>query len=322
MSLVLDGNVIESNLSTNAMGGTEMMRKRLLDNVNKKLLENTAIYFSRPRDILDHSDKIKIFYAHDLYSDPENNILKNSGWKFFDHFVFVSEWQRETYIQEFGIPYSKVSVIPNAIEKEYKETDKTSDTIRFIYHTTPHRGLELLYPIFLKLCETYSNLHLDVFSSFEIYGWAKRDEKFKPLFDKLKKHEKITYHGTQPNSVVLDALDKAHIFLYPCIWKETSCIALLEAIKSGCITIHPNYGALKETADGCSVVYNYNENISKHAETAFTLTSNILKFYNEDLRKEYTNSKLLAANSLQKNSISSYKYFWETLLRKLKNEKN
>ena len=73
MSMIYKGEVVESELSANSKGGTEMMRQRLLDNVNSELLDGFAIHLSRPRDI--PTDVKNIFYCHDLVGDPENKIL-------------------------------------------------------------------------------------------------------------------------------------------------------------------------------------------------------------------------------------------------------
>ena len=40
----------------------------------------------------------------------------------------------------------------------------------------------------------------------------------------------MTYHGFKPNDVVRKALSEAHIFAYPSIWVETSCISAIEAM--------------------------------------------------------------------------------------------
>jgi hypothetical protein len=47
---------------------------------------------------------------------------------------------------------------------------KDNDTIRLVYTSTPQRGLEILVPVFKYLTERHKNIHLDVFSSFKIYG--------------------------------------------------------------------------------------------------------------------------------------------------------
>jgi len=164
MSCVYKGEVVETELSKNSKGGTEMMRQRLIDNIDKEVLEKVAVHLSRPRELYD--DVPNVLWCHDLAEDPENKILKEGGWEKFHHFVFVSAWQRDQYIVRFGIPYSRCSVIHNAVEVKYNPKEKDMETIRFVYHTTPHRGLELLVPIFETLCKEFDNIHLDVFSGF------------------------------------------------------------------------------------------------------------------------------------------------------------
>ena len=316
MSCIYKGNIVETNLSKNSRGGTEMMRGRLLNYANKDLLDKVAIHFSRPREL--YKDVPNILYCHDLVGDPENKILKDGGWEKFDHIVFVSHWQRDQYIMVFGIPYSKCSVIPNAIELEYSFEEKQTDKIRFIYHTTPHRGLQLVYPIFDALSREFDNIHLDVFSSFKIYGWEQRDEKYKDLFDKIKSHPNMTYHGSKSNEVVLKALKESHVFLFPSIWMETSCIAMIEAIRSGCVVIHPSYGALPETANGATVMYDYNEDHQTHAATCYTITRNIL--LNQKQNKNLFNQ--ITANTafeLPYNTIPNFTTSWDSILTRVLN---
>lgn len=315
MSCIYKGNVIDTDLSQNARGGTEMMRERLLKVVPSSLLDNYAIHFSRPRQL--YSDVKNILYAHDLAPDPENKILLNDGWKSFSKFVFVSHWQRDHYIMLYNIPYSMCTVIENAIEIEFSYTPKPAEgPIRFIYHTTPHRGLELLYPIFDALSKEFDNIHLDVFSSFQIYGWKQRDKQYQNLFDKLNSHPKITYHGTQSNQEVINTLKQSHIFLYPCIWKETSCIAMIEAIRCGCLVIHPNLGALPETASNATVMYDYNENITEHANAAYNLTRHILLLEGNKPGIINTFADDSVRNS-KKYSLTTYESKWTTLLEQL-----
>jgi glycosyltransferase involved in cell wall biosynthesis len=314
MSCIYRGTIVDTNLSRNAKGGTEMMRDRLLSAVPSNLLDKFAIHFSRPRQI--YGDVKNIFYAHDLAADPENKLLHNGGWQKFAKLVFVSHWQRDQYISMYGIPYYMCTVIENAIETEYQYTKRPDGPIRFIYHTTPHRGLELLYPIFDALSKEFPNIHLDVYSSFEIYGWKERDKPYERLFENLKSHPKITYHGTKSNQEVLAALKKSHIFLYPCVWVETSCIAMIEAIKCGCTVIHSNLGALPETAGGATLMYDYTEDVNVHANTAHRLTRAILM--QEQKSPGFIDS--LAADTireLNKNSMPSFRTKWINLLTQL-----
>jgi len=314
MSCVYKGKVIETDLSKNSKGGTEMMRNRLVENVDKTLLKKYAVHLSRPREL--YGDVKNIFYCHDLALDPENKILKDNGWEKFDHFVFVSYWQRDQYILIYGIPYSKCTVIQNAIELEYSPIEKQTGQIRLIYHTTPHRGLELVYPIVDALSKQYDNIHLDVYSSFSIYGWKQRDKPFKELFNKIKNHSHMTYHGSVNNNAILDALKKSHIFLFPSIWQETSCIAMIEAIRSGVLVIHPSYGALQETAVDATVMYEYTEIANDNANMAFSVVKNLLEAQKiePNLFNNMTSSERFA---LPKNSINNFTNSWNNLLRHL-----
>lgn len=315
--MIHKGHVVETELSKNSKGGTEMMRKRLMDNVPYDLLTNVAIHFSRPREIPE--DVKNILYAHDLAEDPENRVLRDGGWEKFDHFVFVSAWQRDQYILYYNIPYSKCTVIPNAIEKRYTAEEKNTETVRFIYHTTPHRGLDIVYAVVEQLAKEYKNIHLDVYSSFAIYGWAQRDDPYVDLFTKIHNHPNMTYHGSVPNSEVLEALDNSHIFLYPSIWKETSCIALIEAIRSGLVCIHPNYGALPETAANATIMYDYTENMQDHANMAYSITKSVLEQQKNDASwiNRFTRSDRFG---LTPNDIAAYSQLWTKLLRDLQND--
>jgi UDP-glucose:(glucosyl)LPS alpha-1,2-glucosyltransferase len=313
MSCIYQGSVIESELSRNARGGTEMMRERLLRNVDGNLLKKFAIHLSRPREL--YGDVKNVLWCHDLATDPENRILKDGGWDKFDHFVFVSYWQRDQYILIYGIPYSRCTVIPNAVEVEYESRDKNTDEIKFIYHTTPHRGLQLLYPIFDALSKEFDNISLDVYSSFAIYGWQQRDMAYQDLFQKLKTHPKIRYHGSRPNKEVLEALEQAHIFLYPSIWMETSCIAMIEAIRSSVLVIHPSYGALPETSSGATLMYEYTENHADHVIEAYTMTRNLLLSNQANsLLDRLTRSERFL---LPSNSINNFTLSWNHLLSRL-----
>lgn len=316
MSVLYKGQLLDTDLTKNARGGTEQMRDRLLQYADNILLKEVAIHFSRPKELYD--DVPNILYCHDLAEDPAVVSLEQDHGG-FDHFVFVSYWQRDQFINRFGLPYSKCTVIHNAIETEFdSEIKKSQDQIRFIYHTTPHRGLELVYPIFDRLCQIHDNIHLDVYSSFGVYGWEQRDEPYSELFAKIQDHPHMTYHGAKSNAEVLAALRNAHIFLYPSIWKETSCIALIEAMNSGCLCIYPSYGALPET--GMSMnnmgMYAHSENIQDNAIRALNIAHAVLANQKQDsdfLRKLV----LQNMNVDTRHTIPAFQQSWNFLLAEL-----
>ena len=261
MKLNIIGEPGESNISTNevdknAMGGTELMKYALYDKLPKNLLERFQIIPSRFRGI--EKGKKPIYWVHDLAQDPEMQHLKDKGWEKFESIVCVSHWQRQQVQDFLGVPSSYLTVLQNAIEPiaDHEKPDP-KECVNIIYHTTPHRGLELLVPIMDWIEEQMPdiNWHLDVYSSFGIYGWEERDKPYEGLFKRIKDHPRMTYHGHVPNEEVHKALQKAHIFALPSIWPETSCIALIEAMSAGCICVHSSLAALPETAANWTLMY-------------------------------------------------------------------
>lgn len=255
--------IAKDSLSTKAMGGTELMKYKLAELLGEDYLKDFQIFVSRVEEELD-PDKIKIYWHQDLPQDPAATHLANGGWKKYDYFVFNSNWQMQMFNLVLGVPYHKSIVLQNAIEP-IEAVEKPTDKVTLIYHSTPHRGLQLLVPVFEKLCEKYDDIELDVYSSFKIYGWEERDQEFQQLFERCKAHPKINYYGSVPNAEIKSALAKAHIFAYPSIWIETACIALMEAMSAKCVCVHPNYGALWDTSGGVTRMYQWDEDPSHHA---------------------------------------------------------
>ncbi len=291
---------METNeLAQNAKGGTELMQEALYKNLPADLLEYFQIIPSRVREVDD--SKIKIYWLHDLPGDPESEHLKAGGWNRFDKLVFVSNWQMQAYQKYYGLPWYKCVVLHNAIDP-IPYVEKPKDKIKLIYHTTPHRGLNILVPVFDALCKEFDNIELDVYSSFKIYGWEQRDEPYQELFNFCKAHPKINYHGSVPNSEIRTALQQAHIYAYPNTWQETSCISLLEAMSAGLFCVHPNYGALYETAANWTWMYQWQDTQRDHSKMFYELTSNAIRMYNHE-----DTSKTLQA---QKAYIDAF-YGWQ-----------
>jgi glycosyltransferase involved in cell wall biosynthesis len=89
----------------------------------------------------------------------------------------------------------------------------------------------------------------------------------------------MTYHGWQPNSVIREALKKAHIYAYPSIWPETSGISVIEAMSAGCNVICPTLAALPETCANFAVQYGWTENNNKHANMFAGVLGMVIKDY-------------------------------------------
>lgn len=266
MVQIVDGKVVTEDVTRKARGGTELMADRMLRDISPDILSHFQIIHSRVRDL--REDKKKVLVVHDLPGDPEFSNLSNPVYrKNFEKIVFVGNWQAQQFHDYIRIPFSDYTVMYNAIEPITDVKKSFDSKVNIIYHTTPHRGLEILIPVFVHLAKKYPNIHLDVYSSFSIYGWNQRDEQYKELFDICKNHPQITYHGAKSNEVVREALKKSHIYAYPSIWQECHSLAVLEAMSAKNLVVCPNYGGLVDTCSGWASMYQWNEDLNAHANT-------------------------------------------------------
>ncbi len=291
------------------------MYRRLMSVLSEEEKNKFQIICSRIRKF--DSTKSAIYWAHDLASDVEALKLREDDVRNnIDAYVFVSDWQRITFQTIHNVPVSKSYVIPNAIEPVAPDLsrflEKDYRPRRFVYHTTPHRGLELLVPVFVALCRDYPDLHLDVYSSFEIYGWGERDKHFETIFNVCKTHPNITYHGAVSNAEVRNALTTADVFGYPSIWQETSCIAAIEALCSGVYVIAPNLAALPETMQNYpnGLTYRYHEDVNTHANIFYRELKGFLDNFENH---RYKNVKQIAYAS-EYHNWNRVQNLWKGLL--------
>ena len=229
-------------------GGSESQLRLLLKYLPDESFKDINLILNNANSNLIEKDKINILWMHHFVNQKE---AQNLGSKDFvdklDYIVFNSHWNLEKFVYQFKVPDNKSIVIKNAIE-EIKHKEKPKDKISLIYHTTPWRGLEQLLKVFKNL--NMENVELNVCSSTKIYG-SKFDDavgkNFEKIFDQCKNTKNINYLGFQENKKIIDILKKTHIFAYPSIWPETSCISAIESMAAGCEVVTTNLGALYET---------------------------------------------------------------------------
>lgn len=257
--------IVWNEYSQKSNGGTELLARELQKRLPESLLNEFQIFPSRVRGELDET-KIRILWCHDTEDDPEMNVLHNEGWRKFHKIVFVSHHQKSLFQKHFNIPASRCVVLHNAIIpfEEHQKPDP-ADGVRIVYTSTPHRGLNILAAVFRELRKNDPNIFLDVYSSFGLYGWSERDKEWENVFTDLESQEGVTLHGTVPNDEIRKALIASHIFAYPSIWKETSCLCLIEAMSADLLCVHSDLAALYETSAMWTVQYPFHEDPSKHA---------------------------------------------------------
>jgi glycosyltransferase involved in cell wall biosynthesis len=307
----------ENEISKNSQGGTESVKRGLAERLPKGLADDFQIICSRVRKI--EEDKIRVYWLHDLPEDPETNHLKEeSSRNRFHKIVFCGNWQYNRYRDFLGIAPSKNHIVLETPIDPFPIAKKDYDTIRLIYTSTPQRGLSLLVPVFEKLAEKYKNVHLDVFSSFKIYGWDEADKQFESLYDRIKNHPQMTYHGFASNDVVKEHLLKAHIFAYPSIWLECNSRSLIEAMSANLLCVHPNTGGLADTSGGMTYMYQPDNDPNTHCNLFYNALDHAVQIVREENTKEYLNFVKAYADS--RFSWTKIAKQWEDLLTGLKTQ--
>ena len=294
-----------------SFGGSENQFRYLLKYVPDNSFKDINLILNNANHDLIEKDRINVLWMHHFVNQKE---AQNLGSKDFvdkvDWIVFNSHWNFEKYVYQYKIPESKSIVIKNAIEK-IDFVKKPEDKISLIYHTTPWRGLTNLLNVFKKL--NLENVELNICSSTIIYGKkfnSVAGKEYENIFNECKKTKNVNYFGFLENKKIIELLQKMHIFSYPSIWPETSCIAAIESMASGCEVVTTNLGALYETCAPFGTFVNFDRNFT-----------NLEKRYSETLLKSIKNywtdenqNKL----ELQRKTINTT-YSWEARSKEWEN---
>jgi glycosyltransferase involved in cell wall biosynthesis len=287
------------SIHMNPKGGTEILKEQLLAQLPKESLEGINLIGSICNPTLVEKDKINILWQHLSYDQP--NVYNMRDRKFvdsIDYFIYVSHWQYNKFREVYKIPEYKSFVIKNATHAfepvEKKQLMITSDKIKLLYTSTPWRGLAVLIKAIEILNKKREDFEVDIYSSTKIYGSIfdeNEKDKFTALFDKCKNTPNVNYHGYTFNGEIRKAVQDAHIYAYPSIFEETSCLAVIEAMAAGCHVVTTNYGTLPETCGEFATMIEFDSSgqnlIERYAETLNSVIDNYRNnLYKDDLEMQ------------------------------------
>ena len=295
---------IIKKINSECFGGSENQLRLLLKYLADENFKDINLILNNTDPDLLEKDRINVLWMQHFVNQEE---AKNIGSKDYinklDFIVFNSNWNFEKFQYQFKIPESKSLVIQNAIEKiDFKE--KPRDKINLIYHTTPWRGLVHLLKVFKNL--DLENVELNVCSSTIIYGKKFDDifgKKYQNIFEECRTTKNVNYLGFVDNNKIIELLKKMHIFAFPSIWPETSCIAAIESMAAGCEVVATNLGALYETCSPFGRLVSFDRNFDNLEKKYSKALSNSIKNY----WSEKNQKKLI----LQQETINST-YSWDT----------
>lgn len=275
-------------------GGTELMVSWFEEHVLSKspeLSEYNWIVAPGPEQVLS-GDK-NIAWVHLGVHEDDLSWLERPDIKAV---VFVSHYQYQEYIARYNISH-KSFVIKNAIVP-ITPVKRDDGLINLIFHPEPYRGLGILLQALKRIEDDSIRLH--VFGDLSPQGGWKGLEN--SSYTKMASEDsRVILRGRTSNDEVREQLARTDIFMYPSTWKETSCIALIEALSAGCICITNNLTVLPETAIGLARIYEYRSDV---AQTINQVES--------ELRAYVSIAKSGLFNSDHQRAIANAEYSWAT----------
>ena len=274
-------------------GGTEIQLEYLHKYVSKELLDKVEITTSIPEKTPINATKTNILWVHNSYDQP--NLypwFKNKlNHRKYDWYVFNSHWTYEKYRMIFDIPTDISLVIKNGFDDDLivKSEFKPKEKLKLVYTSTPWRGLDVLLSAMEQI--KTDKVELDIYSSTQIYGDHFKqisDNQFTALYDKAKTIKNVNYKGYLNHKELMKVLHTYDCYIHPSTFEETFCLAAMESLAAGLVTVTTDLGALYETCAEFPIYVPYlkdKEALSKQFAGAIDILPDFVNSINEDAMK-------------------------------------
>jgi glycosyltransferase involved in cell wall biosynthesis len=279
----------------NPRGATEIQHELLGKHVSKELLDKVQICTSIPGKVPLDPNKLNILWQKNSWDQPnlQEFFGNKARHKEYDWYVFNSHWNYEKFRYFFDIPTDRSVVIKNGTNNfPTRRPYQKGKPIKILHHNTPWRGLNVLLRAMQEIKNP--NITLDVYSSTQVYGEAfkkQNDDQFKPLYEQAKQLPNVNYIGYETNEYILQHMTDYDLYVYPCIFEETSCVSALEALAAGVHVITNNFGALYETCAEWPVYVNYSTNYEQMAKDFAAAIEVAVNYLHEDFIQDHLNEQ-------------------------------
>ena len=191
-----------------------------------------------------YSKARRIFWSHHFTNQPVSQEQAPFARCWADAVVTLSQCHHDDWLNFFRI---KSTIIPHGVWFDEIKKNIEKDPYHLIYASAPFRGLETVPDIFWEIKQTQPEATIAICSSMAMYGEAEKDAKYSGIFEELLQIPGVSVLGAVSQYRLYEEFAKASAFFYPCIWPETYCMAMDEAIAHGCKPlVSAGIGALKE----------------------------------------------------------------------------
>jgi glycosyltransferase involved in cell wall biosynthesis len=186
-------------------------------------------------------------------TDMGENDLVRRFYDRLDGIFCLSPWHRDNFMNSHSVGDEKIILTGNGIDPERFARDVPKQQHRFIYASSPDRGLDTLLEIWPLIKEVIADAELHVFYGFD--NWDKfiahsGDEWQRSYRDRIYNglaQPGVFHHGRVAQQELAEEFLKSDIWFYPTRFTETYCITALEAQMAGTLCICTNLSGLTTT---------------------------------------------------------------------------
>jgi tetratricopeptide (TPR) repeat protein len=192
---------------------------------------------------LPNIDKV-FLWLHDI--EPQEDVFHTHPTK-FKGVICLTQWHLNHFSNIYRFPNNLTHIIGNVIDiQRFKNVDFIKKIpYRFIYTSSPDRGLDNLFDMFPSIVNKYPSAELHVFAK---------------LRTNMKIPKNVIIHERVDQQTLADEICKSDVWLYPTNFTETFCITALEMQAGKVLCVSTNLAALSEIVADRGVLVDGNGN--------------------------------------------------------------
>jgi hypothetical protein len=273
----------------------EFLLKYKVDHYIVLRIASNLLYYNNIKNVY--------LWVHDiLFVSTNRSLYLQTHKEKFKKIISISEWQKHMILKELKLPENLIINTRNAINpnKFLKNIEKIP--FRFIYISGANRGLNGLLYLIPKIKQKYPLTTLYLFVDKHLI-----DDKDLEIIEKT---DYIFLEPRKSQDEIAVELMKSDVFLYPCTFKETYCISVVEAMASKCLIASTNLAALNEIISNRGITVNINKEIEEDTKDNLYLKfDELLKklFFvmeRKELKERYVNNAYIWAINQSYSSLA------------------
>lgn len=210
--------------------------------------EFNVLWLWRSPVLVDHIQSAKSIVI-DMHDVPIAGDFTEERLKKINKIFVKSKYHRNLLPD---VPDNKFVIVGNGIDLDrFKDEGIEREPHRFIYSSTPDRGLETILDMWPRIRAKMPDATLHVYYGWEtFYDFQKNNPErmawMKKVQEKMKQ-DGVVDHGRVGQDILAKDMMKSTFWLYPTDFPEIHCITACEMQAAGVIPITSGYAALEET---------------------------------------------------------------------------